>query len=417
MLDIKLIQKNVDFVIEKLKTRNVDENLLQDLSKTIKERNLLLVSLSNENEQKNIISKELANKKGDKELLKKANEIKKNIQEIEKKLDVFQKKLDSLLPTIPNIPMDEVPMGNDENDNKVIYKEINLGRKLVKKQKTHYEIGVEKNLIDFVRGTKLSGARFPIFKNLGAKLIRALESFMLDIHIKNGYEEFLPPVLVSSNILFGTGQLPKFKEDLFKIENEDLWLIPTAEVPITNYFNNEIIDLSKPKKMTSYTLCFRSEVGSSGKDTKGLIRSRQFNKVELVKITNKEDALNEFELCVKDAENILKILEIPYQKILLCSGDLGFSSKITYDLELWLPSEQKFREVSSISYFGDFQARRAKIRYKNSDGKIEFAHTINGSGLAIDRVFAAILEIYQNEDGSIDIPQVLIPYMNGIKKI
>lgn len=416
MLDVKLIQKNVEVVIDKLKSRNVDENLLKELSICINNRNKLLHNLSIANEQKNIISKQISTSNND-ELFSKAKEIKDEIKKIETELNVWQEKLDSILPTIPNIPLDIVPVGQDENDNKLIAKHDKIGRGLVGKKKTHYEIGVEKDIIDFVRGTKMSGARFPIFKNLGAKLIRALEAFMLDVHTSNNYIEFLPPVLVSSNMMFGTGQLPKFKDDLFKIDNEDLWLIPTAEVPLTNYFNNEILDLTQPKKMTAYTLCFRSEAGSSGKDTKGLIRSRQFNKVELVKITNKDDAIKEFEDCVKDAENILRLLEIPYQKIILCSGDLGFSSKITYDLELWLPSEQRFREVSSISYFGDFQARRAKIRYRNEKGNIEFAHTINGSGLAIDRVFAAILEIYQNEDGTIDIPKALQPYMNGITKI
>ncbi|WP_022935352.1 serine--tRNA ligase [Mesomycoplasma moatsii] len=416
MLDSKLIQKNINYVIEKLKTRNVDEVLLKNLSQNINERNKLIFKLNEKQEEKNSISSLLSSNKNS-ELLVKALKVKNEIKEIETQIEKYQKQLDEILPIIPNIPLDIVPIGQNENDNKEIIKKDSLGRGLVKNIKPHYVIAVEKDIVDFERGTKLSGSRFAIFKNEGARLIRALENFMLDIHTKNGYTEFLPPVMVKSNILFGTGQLPKFKEDLFKIENEDLWMIPTAEVPVTNYFNDEIIDLSKPKKMTSYTLCFRSEAGSGGKDTRGLIRSRQFNKVEMVKITSKEDAMKEFESCVRDAENILELLEIPYRKIVLCTGDLGFSSSITYDLELWLPSEQRFREVSSISYFGDFQARRAKIRYKNENNKIEFAHTINGSGLAIDRVFAALIEQYQNEDGSIDIPQVLIPYMNGIEKI
>lgn len=417
MLDIKLIQKNIDFVIEKLKSRQVDEQLLKHLSKIIKERNVLMTEHSKLSEQKNIISKELPKSNKKEELLKQANEVKKAIQEIEIKIKNYQDQLNNLLPTLPNLPLDQVPMGQDETNNVVIEKYENLGRGLVKKLKPHYEIAIEKNLIDFPRAAKLSGSRFVFFKNKGALLVRALENFMLDFHIKNGYEEILPPLLVNSNTLFGTGQLPKFSEDLFKINDEDLWLIPTAEVPLTNYYNNEIIDLSTPVKFCAYTPCFRSEAGSSGKDTKGLIRSRQFNKVEMVKITNQNDALKEFELCVQDAQKILELLEIPYQKVLLCSGDLGFSSKITYDLELWLPSEQRFREVSSISYFGDFQSRRAMIRYRNENSKTEYAHTINGSGLAIDRIIAAILEIYQNEDGSIDIPKVLIPFFNGITKL
>lgn len=416
MLNLKLIQKDIDYVISKLKLRSVDEKMLKKLSNLISDRNTLLVKLSKAQEEKNIISAQISKFKT-KELLEQAYNIKLSIQDLESKINVIQTTLDDLLPQIPNLPLDDVPFGKDEKDNKIILQCKELGRGLVNSKRPHYEIAVQKDMVDFSRGTKLSGSRFAIFKGLGARLIRALEMFMLDVHIKNGYEEFLPPILVNTEMMFGTGQLPKFKDDLFKIENDNLWLIPTAEVPLTNIYNNEIIDLTKPKKFTAYTLCFRSEAGSSGKDTKGLIRSRQFNKVELVKITNKNDSMKEFEGVVEDAENILKLLEIPYQKILLCTGDMGFSSQKTYDLELWLPSEQRFREVSSISYIGDFQSRRAKIRYKNEHGKIEYAYTINGSGLAIDRVFAAILEQYQNDDGSIDIPKVLVPYMNGITKI
>lgn len=412
MLDIKLLQKNINYIIEKLKFRNIDKELLNDLSTTINKRNKLIFLLNEEQEKKNKISKKLSITR-EQEILEKANEIKKNIKSLEEEIKLFQNKLDDILPLIPNIPMDLVPNGDDENDNVEISRYENLGRGLVKEVIPHYEIGVQKEMIEFEKATKMSGSRFVLFKNNGARLVRALENFMIDIHTNNGYEEILPPVLVSSKMLYGTGQLPKFKNDLFKIEGEDLWLIPTSEVPLTNYYNDEIIELEKTKKFTSYTLCFRSEAGSSGKDTKGLIRSRQFNKVELVKITNEENALNEFETCIQDAEKILQILEIPYRKVLLCTGDLGFSSSITYDLEVWLPSEQKFKEISSISYFGDFQARRSKIRYKTKDGKIKYAHTINGSGLAIDRLIAVLLEQYQNKDGSIDIPDVLKPYISN----
>lgn len=415
MLNIKTLQKETETIINKLKTRNVDEDFLKNIAANIKERNKLLVLLSSAQEKKNIISNQLANEKDNKDLFKDAASIKKEIKDLELEIEKYQNELDLVLPMIPNIPMEDVPVGTDEDDNVVITEHKDLGRGLVGKNIPHYEIAVDKGYVDFARGAKLAGARFAIFKGDGAKLIRALETFMLDINTSKGYEEFLPPVLVKSSMLFGTSQLPKFKDDLFKTENEDLWLIPTAEVPLTNYFNDEIIDLSSPIKMTAYTLCFRSEAGSSGKDTRGLIRSRQFNKVELVKIVKESDALKEFESCVSDAEHLLQLLEIPYRKIVLCTGDLGFGSRKTYDLELWLPSEQRYREVSSISYFGDFQARRAKIRHRNEEGKVEFAHTINGSGLAIDRVFAAILEQYQNNDGTIDIPKVLIPYMNKEK--
>lgn len=416
MLDIKLLQKNIDYIISKLKSRNIDKDLLNDLSETINKRNKLIFLLNEEQEKKNKISKELANNRNQ-ETLDKASEIKKNIKSLENEIELFQNKLDQILPQIPNIPIDFVPLGYSEDDNVEVARYENLGRGLVKDVIPHYEIGLEKGMIEFERATKMSGSRFVLFKNEGARLVRALENMMIDVHTSNGYEEILPPVLINSKMLFGTGQLPKFEHDLFKIEGEDLWLIPTAEVPLTNYYNNEIIDLEKTKKFTAYTLCFRSEAGSSGKDTKGLIRSRQFNKVEIIKITNEENALSEFESCVKDAEKILQLLEIPYRKVLLCTGDLGFSSSITYDLEIWLPSEQKFREVSSISYFGDFQARRAKIRYKNKDGKVKYAHTINGSGLAIDRVIAVLLEQYQNKDGSIDIPNALKPYISNNSNI
>ena len=275
---------------------------------------------------------------------------------------------------------------------------------------------LKKNILDFQRAVKISGSRFVFFKNEGALLVRALESFMLDVHCKNGYTEIIPPLIVSSKAMIGAGQFPKFKDDVYKIESEDSYLISTAEIPLTNYYYNEIIDLSLPIKFVSYTPCFRSEAGASGKDTKGLIRSHQFNKVELVKFTNKQDGFLEFEKTIQDAESILIKLEIPYRKILLCSGDTGFSSSITYDLELWIPSEQKYREVSSISYINDFQARRAKIRYKDEKGKNVFAHTINGSGLAIDRVVAAILEIYQNDNNTITVPKELVSYMRGMKE-
>ncbi len=416
MLDIKLLQKNIEYVIERLNSRNVDKNILNKLSQNINERNKIIQQLNKKQEERNQISSLIAKDKSA-EIITKASTIKNEVKELEKQVENYQIELDKLLPYIPNIPLDEVPKGNDEEDNVEVDRHEDLGRGLVKNVQPHYEIGIKKEILDFERAVKISGTRFVIFKNQGAELVRALENFMLDTHKKNGYEEILPPVLVKSDIMFGTGQLPKFENDLFKIKDEDLWLIPTAEVPITNYFNNEIIDLSSCKKITSYTLCFRSEAGSSGKDTKGLIRSRQFNKVEIVKLTTKEDALKEFEQTVKDAESILILLQLPYRKLKLCTGDLGFSSAITYDLEVWIPSEMKFREISSISYFETFQARRAKIRYRDQNNKVQYAHTINGSGLAIDRTIAAILEQYQNEDGSITIPDVLVPYMKNITKI
>ena len=413
MLDTKLIHKEINLVIEKLKTRHVKPELLQNLSVIIQNRNHLLTQLAHQNAQKNLISKQLGSATNRDDLLKQAALIKLEIRHLEQQLKNYQDDLDRLLPTLPNLPLDGIPEGTDETGNVIVSKYEQLGRGLVENVLPHYEIATSKKLADFARAAKISGSRFVFYQHQGAKLVRALVNFMLDLHTTNGYVEMVPPLLVNSQTMYGTGQLPKFADDLFQIQAEDLWLIPTAEVPLTNYYQNEILDLTKPIKLTAYTPCFRSEAGAAGRDTKGLIRSRQFHKVELVKITTASQALSEFENCVADAERVLQLLEIPYQKVLLCTGDLGFSARITYDLELWLPSERRFREVSSISYFGDFQARRAKIRYRNEQGKTTYAHTINGSGLAIDRIVAALLELYQNSDGTIDIPKALLPFWHG----
>ncbi|VDR41811.1 seryl-tRNA synthetase [Mycoplasmopsis caviae] len=322
-----------------------------------------------------------------------------------------------MLIRIPNISLDDVPLGKDEKQNKVLKNHDNLGRGLVSGVLPHYTIASNLNIIDLERAVKMSGSRYVIYKGLGARLARALMNFMLDLHVKNGYEEYSVPFIVKPEILFGTGQLPKFKEDLFALEDTKNYLIPTAEVPLTNYYNNEIIDLSKPIRMTAFTECFRSEAGSSGKDTKGIIRNHQFKKVELVKIVSEKDWEAEFNQMLEQAKLVLDELELPYRELLLCTGDLGFASRKTIDIEVWLPSEIKYREISSVSYMGDFQARRAMIRYKNEDGENVYAHTMNGSGLAIDRLIAAILENYQNKDGSITIPKKLVPYMGGISKI
>ncbi len=417
MLDVKLLKNDINAVIESLNSRNFDKDLLKKISILISNRNQNINILSKLQSSRNTISKHISLAENKADLLEKANEIKEEVLLMEDKVRELQYELDLLLPLIPNIPLPNVPIGDCEDDNVVITEFPKIGRGLVKAMKPHYEIGIDKDIIDFERAVKMSGARFVIFKKEGAKLVRALSNFMLDSHIQNGYTELQVPLMVNSNTMYGTGQLPKFKDDLFKVDNSDLWMISTGEIPLTNYYNNEIIDLTKPQLFCTFTPCFRSEAGSSGRDTRGLIRSHQFNKVEIVKFANEQDAMDEFEKTVRDAENLLIALEIPYRKVLLCTGDMGFSSKMTYDLELWLPSEQKYREVSSISYFGDFQSRRAMIRYKDGEDKIQYAHTINGSGLAIDRVIAALLEQYQNEDGTIDIPKVLIPYMNNLVKL
>lgn len=421
MLDLKYILNNKNYIIKKLSTRNYDISNIEKIVKLIEKRNQLIFKLEKLLAKKNELSQEIGiqkrNKKNPEKLINEVNLLKEEIDKIELKADKSINKVNELVLQIPNIPYDDVPIGHSDLDNVVIKEHPTLGRGLVKNVEPHYDIATKLDIIDFSRAVKLAQTRFVLYKKEGAALIRALENFMLDTHIKNGYEEIMPPHIVNSKMLYGTGQLPKFKEDLFKLEGNDLWLIPTAEVPVTNYHYDEILDLSKPKKYVAYTKCFRSEAGSGGRDTRGIIRQHEFHKVELVKVVKQEDGITEWEKMVNDAKNILELLEIPYREVILSTGDIGFSSAKTIDLELWIPSEEKYRETSSISICNDFQARRAKIRYRNDEGKTTYAFTMNGSGLAIDRVMAAILENYQNSDGSISIPKVLIPYMNGLEKI
>lgn len=418
MLNIKYILENKELVRDKLISRNFDITVFDNFLSLAQERGKLMSSAQEQKSKLTKLSKQFGIYKNDLEklsLLKKEIEKVKSLEtQLTNQTNELNFKLDEILATIPNLPLDEIPFGKDENDNKV----INVYEIGTKKdfEKPHYEIASELNMIDIPRAVKQSGSRFVIYKNEGSKLVRALINFMLDLHKQKGYDEFLTPYLVRSEMLFGTGQLPKFKEDMFKVENSDLYLIPTAEITLTNYYNNEIVNLDKPFKACAYTECFRSEVGSSGKDTKGIIRQHQFKKVEIVKVTTKDDAIKEFNLMLEDAKNVLFKLEIPFREVLLSTGDMGFSSRKTIDLELWLPSESKYREVSSVSYMGDFQARRAKIRYKNQDQKTEYAHTMNGSALAVDRLVAAIIEQYLDNDGNLVIPKVLVPYM-GMDKI
>lgn len=421
MLDLKYILNNKNYIIKKLSTRNYDISNIEKIVKLIEKRNQLIFKLEKLLAKKNELSQEIGiqkrNKKNPEKLINEVNLLKEEIDKIELKADKSINKVNELVLQIPNIPYDDVPIGHSDLDNVVIKEHATLGRGLVKNVEPHYDIATKLDIIDFSRAVKLAQTRFVLYKKEGAALIRALENFMLDTHIKNGYEEIMPPHIVNSKMLYGTGQLPKFKEDLFKLQDNDLWLIPTAEVPVTNYHYDEILDLSKPKKYVAYTKCFRSEAGSGGRDTRGIIRQHEFHKVELVKVVKQEDGMTEWEKMVNDAKNILELLEIPYREVMLSTGDIGFSSAKTIDLELWIPSEEKYRETSSISICNDFQARRAKIRYRNDEGKTTYAFTMNGSGLAIDRVMAAILENYQNSDGSISVPKVLIPYMNGLEKI
>ena len=420
MLDLKNILNNFDNVKQKLASRNFDVSVLDKIKEVAQKRSKLMTKLQSLEAKRNQLSKEFgkAKAKGDSaiDILAKVSKVKKEIWVIKDSEININKEIKKLLLIVPNLPNKNTPTGKDENANLVINEYPNLGRQKVTDVKPHYEIALELDIVDFERAVKLSGTRFWAYKGLGAKLVRSLESFMLDIHIKKGYIEIVPPVLVKSKIMEGTGQLPKFSEDLFKIENEDKWLIPTAEVPLTNFYSNEILDLTKPIALTAYTPCFRKEAGSGGKDTKGLIRAHQFNKVELVKLVKNEDLQLEFNKTINDAKHILELLELPYRELRLCTGDIGFSVEETIDLEVWMPSENRYREISSISAYGNFQARRANIRYKDENGKKYIANTINGSGLAIDRTIAAILENYQNKDGTIDIPKALIKYM-GYEKI
>lgn len=346
-------------------------------------------------------------------------DVSKAIKEIERSLPDIEDELHNLLMFIPNIPHESVVVGKDSDDNPIVRTEGEI-KDFDFIPLSHWEIGEKLGILDFPRAAKIARSRFSLQKASGARLERALIDFMLDTHTnKHGYTEILPPFLVNSDSMTGTGQLPKFREDLFKIDGWDLFLIPTAEVPVTNIHRDEILSFDKlPVKYVSYTPCFRSEAGSYGKDTRGLIRQHQFNKVELVKFCFPEDSDQELESLTRDAEEILKLLKLPYRVVSLCTGDLGFSSAKTYDIEVWLPGQQLFREISSCSTFTDFQARRANIRYSKKKGKgNELVHTLNGSGLAVGRTLVAILENYQQNDGSVIIPEALRPYMDGLSII
>ena len=422
MLDIKFIRENIEKVEDMLKARNtsVDLSAFKELEK---KRRKLITESEALKAARNAKNKEIAAKKKsgeiDKSLIEEMQKISQQIKSFDVELKEIQEKLENIALNIPNILHESVPVGKDESDN-IVYKTWGEKPVLGFEPKEHWELGEKLGILDFERAAKLTGARFSLYKGMGAKLERALINFMLDLHTKeHGYTEILPPFMVNRKTMTGTGQLPKFEEDLFKLEGVDYFLIPTAEVPVTNIFAEEILnEKDLPVYYTAYTPCFRSEAGSYGKDTKGLIRQHQFNKVELVKFSKPEDSYEELEKLLQNAEEILQKLNIHYRVVTLCSGDTGFSASKTYDIEVWLPGQNTYREISSCSNFEDFQARRAKIRFKRKGKKgTEFVHTLNGSGLAVGRTFVAILENYQQEDGSILIPEALKPYMNGVEKI
>ncbi len=417
MLDLNYIRENIDFVEKKVQAKGVifDKNIFLELDE--KRRKLITESEALKS-QKNKIAKEIGflkrENKDSSKFEKESKEIGKRVKEIENELTVIEKEFNSLILNIPNIFHESVPEGKNENDN-VVIKEWGKKPEFDFKPLPHWDIGEKSGGLDFKRASKLSGSRFALYFNLYAKLERVLINFMLDVHTKeNGYIEVLPPFLVNDKSLIGTGNLPKFKDDLFKIENYNLYLIPTAEVPLTNIHRQEMLEESQlPIKYVAYTPCFRSEAGSYGKDIRGIIRQHQFNKVELLKFVKPEDSYDELEKLTRDAETILERLELNYRRVLLCSGDMSFSSAKTYDLEVWMPSKNGFMEISSCSNFESFQARRARIKYKTSDNKKDFVHTLNGSGLAVGRTVAAIIENYQTKDKGVRIPEVLRPYFDN----
>ena len=422
MIDLKYVRANLDAVREMLKNRGYDLDISR-FEVLDDERRKKLIVLEELRHQRNRVSEEIAAMKKSGEdaspIIAEMKDVSSRIKGKEGELPQIAEELDRLLMVVPNMPHDSVPLGKDENDNPVIrtWGEI---RELDFEPAPHWEIGEKLGILDFARAAKIAGARFVLLNGLGARLERALINFMLDIHtIEHGYTEVLPPFMVNSASMTGTGQLPKFKEDLFKVEGSDFYLVPTAEVPVTNIHSEEILlEEQLPIYYVSCTPCFRSEAGSYGKDTRGLIRQHQFNKVELVKFTRPEESYDELEKLTRNAEEILRRLEIPYRVISLCTGDLGFSAAKTYDLEVWLPGQNLYREISSCSNFGEFQARRAGIRFKKKGRSgTKLVHTLNGSGLAVGRTLVAIIENYQQPDGGITIPEALKPYMGEVNMV
>jgi len=422
MLDLKFVRSNLDRIREMIRDRGYDLDVSR-LEALDQERRKRLTSLEELRHRRNQVSEEIAamKKRGEdaSEVIAQMKEVSSQIKEREKELSQFLEELDQLLMVMPNIPHESVPVGKDENDNPVVRTWGEIPERDFEPI-PHWETGERLGILDFARAAKIAGARFALYRGLGARLERALITFMLDVHTKeHGYTEVLPPFMVNSAAMTGTGQLPKFKEDLFKIEGWDYYLVPTAEVPVTNIHREEVLaEKDLPIYYVAYTPCFRSEAGSYGKDTRGLIRQHQFNKVEMVKFAKPEDSYEELESLTRNAEEILRRLELPYRVITLCTGDLGFSAAKTYDLEVWLPGQNLYREISSCSNFGDFQARRAEIRFKREGGKgTELVHTLNGSGLAVGRTLVAILENYLQPDGSVAIPEALRPYIPEVDSI
>ncbi|MDB7635070.1 serine--tRNA ligase [Lactococcus garvieae] len=422
MLDIKKIRADFDGVTAKLETRGVKKETLQELHELDVRRRELIVQSENLKKERNAVSDEIAlikREKGDaSEKITAMKQVSADIKVIDAELADIEEKLTTYTTTLPNLPHDDVPVGADEDDN-VEIRRHGQAPEFSFEPKPHWDLGESLGILDWERGGKVTGSRFLFYKGAGARLERALYNFMLDEHAKEGYTEMITPYMVNQESMFGTGQYPKFKEDTFEVNDDrGFVLIPTAEVPLTNYYRGEILDNAElPVYFTAMSPSFRSEAGSAGRDTRGLIRLHQFHKVEMVKFARPEESYDELEKMVVNAENILQKLGLAYRVIALSTGDMGFSAAKTYDLEVWIPAQNTYREISSCSNCEDFQARRAQIRYRDEDGKVNLLHTLNGSGLAVGRTVAAILENYQNEDGSVTVPEVLRPYMGGLEVI
>lgn len=421
MLDLRYIRQNPDVIRAMLEKRG-EEGPLDEILELDEQRRGILVEVEKLKARRNQVSDQVAQLKREKQdassIIEEMRTVSQTIRDYDEQLRVIDEQLLDRQLRIPNIPHESVPQGSSDEDN-VEIRRWGEPKEYSFEPVPHWDLGVDLDILDFERGSKVTGSRFYFLKGLGARLERALISFMLDLHTdEHQYTEIFPPVIVNKESAIGTGQLPKFGEDMFKLQGLDYYLVPTSEVPVTNLYRDEILDSTKlPIKHTAYSACFRSEAGAHGRDTRGVIRVHQFNKVELVKFVKPESSYDELETLVKDAELVLQKLGLPYRVTLMCTADLGFTAAKKYDIEVWLPSYGRYVEISSCSNFEAFQARRANIRFRNDDGKPEFVHTLNGSGVAIGRCLAAVLENYQQEDGSIVIPEVLQPYMGGLEKI
>ncbi|WP_155594104.1 serine--tRNA ligase [Lysinibacillus cavernae] len=423
MLDIKRVRDNFAEIKEMLLTRNEDLGNLDDFENLDAKRRELIAKTEELKAERNKVSEQISimkrNKENADEVIARMRQVGDEIKELDVQLNDVEERFKDMMMRLPNIPHESVPVGTTEDDNVEEYTwgEIPTFDFDIK---AHWDLATDLKIVDFERGAKVTGSRFLFYRGLGARLERALMTFMMDLHAEeHGYEEMLPPVIVNRDSLTGTGQLPKFEEDVFKLEETDYFMIPTAEVPVTNFYRDEILPAEAlPQGFAAYSACFRSEAGSAGRDTRGLIRQHQFNKVELVRFVKPEESYEQLELLTGHAEKVLQLLGLPYRKLKMCTADLGFTAAKKYDLEVWIPAQNMYREISSCSNFEDFQARRANIRFRREpNAKPEFVHTLNGSGLAIGRTVAAILENYQQADGSVVIPEALRPYMGGKKVI